>query len=234
MTVSEKISDPVSEIVESSELAGLFRQLPLEPRCRVCHNDALRAKVNGLLAAGASYAMILRAVEDDNTKLDKRDRVTIDSIRNHTARHFPVQNVARATYREILERWAKENAIDFVKGVATAITAMAFFETVMAKGYENLVDPDTKVDVNTGMIAAGRLQALIDSRASGTSMVDMWVKMDKIINAIQSTVPEEMWPEILRKLDGAVDAVEPLEEDETDIFDPVDDAFDDDLDELDD
>jgi hypothetical protein len=26
--------------------------------------------------------MILRAVEDDNTKLDKRDRVTIDSIRN--------------------------------------------------------------------------------------------------------------------------------------------------------
>ena len=27
------------------------------------------------------------------------DRVTIDSIRHHTRRHFPVQNVARATYR---------------------------------------------------------------------------------------------------------------------------------------
>ncbi len=145
-----------------------------------------------------------------------------------------MQNVARATYREILERRAKENGIDFVKGVATAITPMAFFETVMAKGYETLVDPDTKVDVNTGMIAAGRLQALVESRASGTRMVDMWVKMDRIIRAIKSTVPEELWPEIVRKLDGAVDAVKPLEEDEADIFDPADDAFDDDLDELDD
>ena len=35
----------------------------------------------------------------------------------------------------------------------------------MVKGYETLVDSDTRVDVNTGMIAAGRLQALIDSRA---------------------------------------------------------------------
>jgi hypothetical protein len=168
----------------------------------VCRNDALRGKVNGLLAVGASYAMILRAVEDDNSKLDKRDRVTIDSIRNHTARHFPVQNVARSTYRQILERRAKENGVDFVNGVATAITPMAFFETVMAKGYENLVDPDTKVDVNTGMVAAGRLQALIESRASGTSMVDMRLQMYRIIEAIHSTVPEELWPEILRKIDG--------------------------------
>ena len=87
MTASETISDGVSEMVESTELAALFRQLPLEPRCRVCRNDALRAKVNGLLAVGASYAMILRAIADDNTRLDKRDRITIDSIRNHTARH---------------------------------------------------------------------------------------------------------------------------------------------------
>jgi hypothetical protein len=168
----------------------------------VCRNDALRGKVNGLLAVGASYAMILRAIEDDNTKIDKRDRVTIDSIRNHTRRHFPVQNVARATYRAILERRAKENGVDFVKGVATAITPMAFFETVMAKGYENLIDPDTKVDVSTGMIAAGRLQALIESRASGTSIAEILVQMDRIIDAIHSVVPDELWPEILRKLDG--------------------------------
>jgi hypothetical protein len=31
-----------------------------------------------------------------------RDRVTVDSVRNHAARHFPVQQAARATYREIL------------------------------------------------------------------------------------------------------------------------------------
>jgi hypothetical protein len=33
-------------------------------------------------------------------------------------------------------------------------------------------------------------------------MVDMRLKMDRIIRAIHSSVPEELWPEILRKLDG--------------------------------
>jgi hypothetical protein len=50
---------------------------------------------------------------------------------------------------------------------------MAFLETVMANGYETLVDPHTKVDVNTGMIAAGRLQSLIDSRADQSELLQM-------------------------------------------------------------
>ena len=130
----------------------------------MCRNDQVRKKVNDLLATGASYAMVLRALGEDNAELDKCDRVTIDSVSNHCGRHFPVQNVAKATYREILERRAKANGVDFVEGVATALTPIAFFETVMVKSYETLVDSDTKVDVNTGIVAAGRLQSLIDSR----------------------------------------------------------------------
>ena len=69
--------------------------------------------------------------------------------------------VAKATYRDILERRARENAVDFVEGVATALTPIAFFETFMVKSYETLVDSDTRVDVNTGIVAASRLQAVI-------------------------------------------------------------------------
>jgi len=164
------------------------------------------------LSSGASYAMVLRTLESDNARLDTRDRVTIDSIRHHTKRHFPVQSVAKATYRRILERRAQENGVDFVKGVATAITPMAFFETVMVKGYETLVDSGTRVDVNTGMIAAARLQTLIESRASGTRIADLMVQMGRIIDAIHSSVPEELWPEILRKIDGPVAADTPADE----------------------
>jgi hypothetical protein len=32
------------------------------------------------------------------------------------------------------------------------------------KSYETLVDSDTTVDVHTGIVAAGRLQSLMDSR----------------------------------------------------------------------
>ena len=71
------------------------------------------------------------------------------------------------------------------------------------------------------MIAAGRLQALIESRAGGTHIADLMVQMDRIIKAIHSTVPEELWPEILRKIDGPVAADTPADE-----FEDCDDAED--------
>jgi hypothetical protein len=81
--------------------------------------------------------------------------------------------VAKATYRDILERRARENAVDFVEGVATALTPIAFFETFMVKSYETLVDSDTRVDVNTGIVAASRLQAVIGSRDYSIDIAEM-------------------------------------------------------------
>ena len=156
----------------------------------------MRKKVNDLLACGSSYAMILRAIGDDAAG------VTSDSIRRHAERHFPVQNVARATYREILERRAKENSVDFVEGVATAITPMALLETVMVRGYETLVDPGTKVDVKTGMLAACRLQELIDSREGQPDIVGMRVEMGRIVEVVRTFIPSERWPEVQAALRG--------------------------------
>ncbi len=223
MSQLQALREVPTETAPFNELATRINGLPVEPRCRVCRNDEVRHKVNDLLSGGASYAMILRTLERDNAKLDQRDRVTIDSIRHHTERHFPVQNVAKATYRRILERRAQENGVDFVKGVATAITPMAFYETVMVRGYETLVDSGTTVDVNAGMIAAARLQALIDSRAGRTTMADILFKMDRIINAIHSTVPKELWPEILRKIGGPVAADTRV--DEFDDWDGAEDRY---------
>ena len=140
MTLPQAVPIHVDEMMESSELAPRINGFHLEPRCRICRNDSVRRKVNGLLATGASYAMVLRALGEDNAALDKGDRITIDSVRNHCGRHFPVQSVAKATYRDILERRAGENRVDFIEGVATALTPIAFFETVMVKSYETLVD----------------------------------------------------------------------------------------------
>ncbi len=50
----------------------------------------MRQKVNNLLAAGSSYAMIVRALQADNSGMDVSDRITIDLVRNHSARHYPV------------------------------------------------------------------------------------------------------------------------------------------------
>ena len=88
MSLSHALATPVDEIMESSALAPRINGFHLEPRCRVCRNDVLRKKVNDMLATGASYAMIVRALSADNTKLAKCDRVTIDSVRTHATKHF--------------------------------------------------------------------------------------------------------------------------------------------------
>jgi hypothetical protein len=129
MSVPEMVGDLVD--VESVGVPAHISGFHPEPRCRVCRDNEVRQKVNDMLATGASYAMVLRALGDDNAKRDKGDRVTIDSVRNHASRHFPVQQVARATYREILERRAQENGVDFVNGLATALTPLAYCEVVM-------------------------------------------------------------------------------------------------------
>jgi hypothetical protein len=86
--------------------------------------------------------------------------------------------------------------------VATAITPMAFYETVMVKGYATLVDSDTEVDVNTGIVAAGRLQSLIDSRDHSHDMWVMKVQLGQIYDAVKSTVPQEMWRAIVEMLEA--------------------------------
>ena len=87
-----------------------------EPRCHVCRTDSIRELVNAMLANGSSYAQIVRAVAAEDA-----GEVSLDSVRNHASRHFPVQNAAQATYRQIVEHRAAENKVDFVNGVATAI-----------------------------------------------------------------------------------------------------------------
>ena len=202
MSVSEVFHGVVDESVQSMELAPGINGFHLEPRCRICRNDQVRTKVNDLLATGASYAMVLRALGDDNAKLEKGDQVTIDSIRNHTVRHFPVQQVARATYREIVERRAQEAEIDFVNGVATALTPMAFYECVMNDAFRRVVVGDVDMSVDTGLRAAEKLQALIDARAGQADMARMRAEMGRVIEVVRTFIPAERWLEVQAALRG--------------------------------
>jgi len=80
---------------------------------------------------------------------------------------------------------------------------LVFLETVMPKCYETLVDSNTTVYVNTGMVAAARLQSLIDCRDYDHELLVMKVQLAAICAAVKSTVPQEMWGEIIEKLDEA-------------------------------
>jgi hypothetical protein len=202
MTLPQAALSMAEETAASIVSAPRIDRFHLEPRCRVCRNEQVRKKVNDLLASGSSYAMILRALGEDNAKLEKRDRVTVDSIRRHCGRHFPVQQVARATYREILELRAKENSVDFVEGVTTAITPLAFLETVMVKGYATLVDEQTNVSYRDGMEAALKLAEALRQAEGESDIVHMRVEMGRIIEVVRTFIPSERWPEVQAALRG--------------------------------
>ena len=103
---------------------------------------------------------------------------------------------------------------------------LVFLETVMPKCYETLVDSNTTVYVNTGMVVAARLQSRIDSRDYDHELLVMKVQVAAICDAVKSTVPQEMWSEIIEKLDEAEQHSQVLDV-EYDCFDDADDdAFD--------
>jgi hypothetical protein len=201
MSVSEEVRGVVDESVESMELPPSVNGFHPEPRCRVCRDAEVCKKVNDLLAHGSSYTMIVRALGDENATLD-RHQITIDSVRNHASRHFPVQQAARATYREILERRAEENGVDFVNGVATALTPMAFYECVMNDAFRRLMDGGVDVSVDTGLRAAERLQSLTDARAGQADTAAMMAQMGRVIEVVREFVPAEHWPAMQARLRG--------------------------------
>ena len=112
-----------------------------------------------------------------------------------------MQNVAKATYREILERRAGENRIDFIDGVATALTPLAFFEIVMHMAFRSVVEDGGDVSVETGLRAAEKLQAVHDKRDPGDDIADMRRQVNMILDAVKAVVPQEMWGDIAEKLD---------------------------------
>jgi hypothetical protein len=227
MTLSQALATPVDEIMGSMELAP-HNGFHLEPRCRICRNDGMRRKVNQMLAIAAPYAGIVRALAADNAELDTRDRITLDSIRTHATRHFPVQSVAKATYRDIVERRAQENRNDFIEGLATALTPVAFYEVVMAKAFSTLVDDGTEVSVETGLRAAEKLQSVLDGRDRGTEVLELKVALDLTRQAVRAVVPESMWGALIAKLEELEQDQEALgvgrgsfDDDDDDPYDPT-------------
>jgi hypothetical protein len=137
-----------------------------------------------------------------------------------------VQQTAHATYREILERRARENQVDFVEGVAIALTPIAFYEVVMAKAFRSLVDDGTEVSVETGLRAAEKLQSVLDGRERGTDVLELKVQVGQICDAVKSTVPQSMWAAIVEKLEELEPHPEALDVEADSFDDSYDDPYD--------
>lgn len=124
-----------------------------EPRCNICKSSS-RRHVDKLLAAGFSYLSIAEELEklDDDFKGKK-----IDTIRKNVERHSKGHvNIKDRAVRQIIEKRALEQGIlvDEVSGQLTG--ARSLYDLIVAKGHDQLADPDQRVRF-TDVIEAAKL-----------------------------------------------------------------------------
>lgn len=188
--------------IEELRLAGRLYKFTPESRCKVCRQEdtGVVAVVNKLLAAGESYASVLRDIEVFNSELAKTDQITYDSIRNHHKKHFNTDHAAAAVYRRILEKNAAEADIDFVQGVKNAVTPLAYLETVMNKGYQETVTTAKNVSVSLGMDAAIKLHELTRDE-SDHDVQELVQRTNRLIEIVREVVPVSYWEEIVSRID---------------------------------
>ena len=88
----------------------------------------------------------------------------------------------------------------------TAITPLAFLETVMVRGYQSLVDEDTTVSYRDGMEAALKLNEISRKDEGAMDRARTLADMGRIIEVVRTFIPSERWPDVQAALRGETPA----------------------------
>ena len=231
------INEAVEAQLELLREQGVLEVRP-EPRCRVCRDEQTRVLVNKLLAHGLTLKDIEGVIRPMNRARPARDRISINNIREHRKRHFDIQRPANAVYRAIVEKRAREASIDLENGVGTAVTHLAYLDTMIAKGYETLVNEDTVISPRDGLDAAMKRNELVRLDAGAVEQARMMAEMDRVISIVKEVCTPEQLAIMSSKLNRdsapapAPTPVMAQRVNDNDVFDPTEDF--DELDDLDD
>lgn len=228
--LDEAIEAQLDDLRERGEL-----EVRPEPRCRVCRDEEVRTLVNKLLAHGMTLRDINEVITPMNRKRPVRDRINLNNIREHRKRHFDVQAPANAVYRAIVEKRAHELNVDYENGIGTAVTHLAYLDTMIAKGYQNLLQEDTVVTYRDGLDAAMKRNDLTRKDAGAVEQARIMAEMDRVIAVVKEVCTPEQLAIMGARLNGEapmpVASQRPVVEDDDDAYDPHednDDDFDDD------
>lgn len=192
-------------------------------RCRICRDDDVRKLVNTLHGHGLTTRSIMDVIEGAsvNAGRSRRDIITYDVVYRHLKNHFDIDTPARAVYREILSRRAAEEGKDAEHGVGVAVNALSYLETMMVKGFADLTDENTRVSYTDGAQAAVRLYDLTHKEVGTQEMAEMMRKMNFVVNAVMTVVPEEYHQDILAVIDGKEPPRRQVSSGPVEEFDPV-------------
>lgn len=180
-------------------------EVQVEHRCRACQDEPTRMLINNLLARMLSYRDIFQIINVSINPVRKQQGlrpITQRIITHHAKEHFAIDNPAWAVFRAIGERRGKQLGRDYENGIAETVSYLAYLETMVKRGWDDLIDPDTKVTYVDGARAAKDL-ADIETKSSGQQQqAEMLAQMNRIITIFKEVVPADQWPAVVARING--------------------------------
>jgi len=201
--MSAFVDKTVDRWVHQARQEGKLESYP-STRCRVCQDPVIMSLVNKMLARAFTIPDILDTLESHNLKrkADRLPEITRSCLYNHRTRHFDVQSPAGAILRRIQEECAVQFGQDWQTGVGTILNAASYYQTMMIRGYETLIDPRTQVTPAEGAAAAAKFDEIKRKSEGDLDRAQMRVQYGRMIEVLRKFTDPEDWPQIQAVLRG--------------------------------
>lgn len=193
---------PSTQDLLSEEIDGELYLYKSSPRCKICStSDDLKNIIDSLILYPKPYAEVLRAIEPLMDKLgitDEKDRINYENIRNHQLRHLPFE---KRLVREVVERRAREKNRSILDAGDRLLTAEAFYEVIVAKGWEPIAQGLETPTLTQTMQAMEMLQKLEKEGMDNYRPEDLINQLDMILQAIREVLPPDMKEALFNKIE---------------------------------
>lgn len=172
-----------------------------DSRCKVCQHPA-RMNIENAVVQGWAYTRISREFSGVEYMMGGQKAVLPDvgwqSVRHHFKNgHMPL---SAEIQRRITEKRAEEIGSTFEQAGDRFIDGYTTAQSILARGYERLVNGELEPDLKDTLAAAKFIKE-IDDAAQGSLDNEAWSQaMTIYFQAAQSLMPSEMWEKFVTRL----------------------------------
>ena len=192
---------PTTQELLSEEIDGELYLYKYSSQCKICNtSEDLRNIIDSLLLFPKTYKEVLQSIQSlqDKLGIEGDDRINYENIRNHQKRHLPFD---KAMVRETVERRAREKNRSILDTSERLLTAEAFYEVIVAKGWEEIAKGHTQPTLNQTMEAMERLQKLEKEGQEDYRPEELINQLDMILTAIREVLPADMKEALFRRIE---------------------------------
>lgn len=129
-----------------------------DPRCKTCRSP-YRLHIESEVISARPISMIIERLVLQDSRVD----LSAHSVRNHIAKHMPAKH---AQMRRIAERRATERGKAVEGGLDNLIDGLTVAETIVQKGYEEIVSGRMRLKAKD-VIQAAKLLEFFEGAGSG-------------------------------------------------------------------